>query len=80
MAACIYCIGFTMYLWMGFWFMYPESRVVQAFFYYQLSRAIIAPMMVYGFWVFFGALILVTKGLITGYILKEQEEITHGRE
>ncbi len=76
----VYGIGFTMYLWMGFWFMYPESRVVQIFIYYRLSRAAVAPILVYGFWGCVGGITLTIKGLISGQILKEQGEIAHGRE
>ena len=50
--ACMWVIGFTMFLWWGLGYMDDRSNGVERImFYYPLSRDITAPMMVAGFWI-----------------------------
>lgn len=70
----IYCIGLSMFLWLGFGFVESSNRVTRVMFYYSLSRAVNAPMIAFAPLAFSGAIILIVKSMITGDIYKKDNE------
>lgn len=65
--ACIWLIGWTMFLWHGLGFVDdPHNRIARVMFYHGLSRAIYAPVMVAVFWAAVGAIMYLAWGFITG--------------
>lgn len=76
---CVWLIGFTMFLWWGLGPMGdPADRIERLMFYYGLSRAVTAPLMVFGFWMCVTMLLHTIWGLFTGYFHRAVRGDSHG--
>ena len=69
---------FSMFLGFGFGSVDPDDRTSRILFYNPITRAIWAPIFAFGPAVFFGGILLIIKGMITGHIFKEKGGGPHG--
>lgn len=76
----IWFIGFTMFLWWGLGFIDdPINRIARLMFNHGLSRAIYAPIMVFGFWLGVIFILVTIWRLFTGRFHRATEgETTEG--
>lgn len=72
-------IGGSMFLWWGLGYIDdPQNRIARAMFRIGLSRAIWAPLMVFGFWMSITAILFVVWGFITGRFGRTERSEAHG--
>ncbi len=71
-------IGESMFLWVTGAMHNPADRIERIAFYYSFSRAIFAPLLVGGFWVFLTLFLFVTWGFLTGRFHRIPRSEAHG--